>query len=97
MDRECNFCNKKLVSNMYFCNEECENNFRNKTKELYVLSKDGLYDWICPVEEFKETEDELICHNGRYEFRFNKNEVDKWKIDQCSCLQEFTTIDTTIN
>lgn len=63
MNRKCNYCGKESIHNTYFCNEECENNFRNENEELYVLSKDGIRDWICPVQLFSETEDELICHN----------------------------------
>lgn len=93
MNRLCNYCDEQLCGSTYFCNEECENNYRNQTEELYLLFKDGHSDWICPVELFNETEDELICHNASYKYTLNKSELEKWKIDKCSCMQEFTQVD----
>lgn len=93
MKNACRYCSKDLVKSEYFCDIVCENNYQDNNRELHIKYNDATYDWICPVVEFEETEDELICHNGYYEYKFDKSEVEKWKIDKCSCLQEFTSID----
>jgi hypothetical protein len=75
---------------------ECEQAYRNKNQELYVRKVNGDMEWVCPVERFEETDDELICDNGTYEYRFFKKDIKKWKIDQCGCLQDFMDIDIYI-
>jgi len=90
---KCHWCEKELVDSVYFCSVECENEFRVNNKELYLLYKDGSYDWICPVLVFEETDSELMCHNGSNNYVIEKSKLEKWKIDICSCLQYFTEID----
>jgi hypothetical protein len=90
---KCHWCEKELVGSNYFCSVECENEFRNNNKELYLLYKDGNYNWICPVLEFEENDNELICDNGSNKYIIEKSKIEKWKIDICSCLQYFTEID----
>ena len=38
----------------------------------------GRLDAIDPVVEFAETEDEIVIHNGAYEYRYDKDEVEEW-------------------
>jgi hypothetical protein len=92
-DRECLYCNEELKDTYYFCDENCEHTYRNENQELYIKMKSGTYEWICPTVDFKETDTHLICHNGQYQYEFNKQDVDKWKLDKCSCCQEFDEID----
>lgn len=73
---------------MYFCSESCEQKYREETKELKVSYLDGSYDWFCPIIEFEETYDELIFSNGN-DYKLNKEIIEKWEIDRCTCLQEF--------
>ena len=89
----CLECGKELVDSVRFCDISCEESYRNDRKELYILTTDGKRDYVCPVLKFEETEDELICENCCYEYRFFKKDIAKWKIDRCRCFTEFTTVD----
>jgi hypothetical protein len=90
MSRNCKYCERELIDSNYFCNIDCENSFRNENQELYVKYKDDTYDWVCPLISFEETEEQLIANNEEYQYKMNKSEIEKWKIDKCSCFQEFT-------
>jgi hypothetical protein len=87
----CQYCGAKLPSgHTWFCNEGCENLFRDSHNELYILFNDDDWDAICPVKKFDETEEELICYNGYHEYRYDKSKIKNWKIDKCCCCEEFT-------
>jgi hypothetical protein len=92
----CKECGKELTDSCWFCSLECEQKFRDNNQELYVRKIDGTMDWVCPVVDFEETDDELICSNYSYEYRFIKKDVARWEIDRCSCLQDFMDIDRNI-
>lgn len=51
-----------------------------KHEEFVVLYKDGMGDWIDPVEEVQETETEIIIGNGLYVYTFKKEEIEEWDI-----------------
>lgn len=94
MMRGCKNCDNILDDSIYFCDENCENNFRNTNKELYIVyKKDNKQDAYCPIRKFQETDTELLLDNGHNTYRIPKEKIKKWKIDKCSCLAEFTNID----
>lgn len=43
-----------------------------------VWLMDGSSDWIDPVVEFTETEDEIVIYNGYHEYRYDKDDVEEW-------------------
>lgn len=91
MERFCKYCSEPLTNTNYFCDEVCEQKYRDETKELYILYKeDESYDWFCPIVKFEETNNELIFSNDSSDYRLDKEEIKRWKIDKCSCLGEFT-------
>ena len=55
--------------------------------ELYILYKDGTKDWVCPIEDFKEDAETLICDNGYSTYKFNKESIKYWEIDECNCRE----------
>jgi len=89
----CKQCGKKLINTCFFCDIYCETEFRDSIQELSIKYKDGNYQWVCPILKFEETESNLICDNGYSTYTFDKKDIEKWKIDRCSCLQEFINID----
>lgn len=92
----CNHCGKELVDTNWFCNIECETNYRNENNELYILNNDDTYDWYCPVIELNEADDELQLDNGHHVYNIKKSDIKKWKVDKCTCLQEFTDINIKV-
>jgi len=90
----CRQCGKELINEqIWFCDINCENQFRKENQELYISYDGKKYnECVCPVKEFKETKDKLIVDNGYYKYTYSKSNIKKWKIDKCSCLQEFTEI-----
>ena len=48
-------------------------------RQFHVTFKDGSQDWVDPVVTFNETETQYIIGNGFYDYRYDKNVVDKWE------------------
>ena len=92
--RKCVECREVLIDSMYFCDIECETNYRNDNQEFHAKMKDGSYEDICPVNSFMDDLDtnELVIDNGCWEYRFNKDDIDKWEIALCDCFIEFMDI-----
>lgn len=92
-DKKCLYCGKKLIDNTWYCNIDCERKDRINTDELYILLNDGTTISICPIIDFTETDSELIVNNGSGIYTTKKLDIKKWKIDKCSCCQEFMNVD----
>lgn len=54
--------------------KECVNELKAKNKRLE--------EWIDPIEEFKETDKEIIIHNGRNEYIYLKSEIDRYEFQE---------------
>lgn len=85
MKRKCYYCGESLNNSQYFCNKECENNYRNENQELYVKyieSESSRYGWFCPeCTAYNETDaDEVeyyaqICDKCGKEFDIETDDL----------------------
>jgi len=62
-------------------------------QEFVVQHKNGDMDWVDPVVSLEETETEIIVHNGYYEYRFNKENIDKWCVRNYSPETTFDPVE----
>lgn len=53
--------------------------FLEPNRGIEIWLKDGSIDAIDPVFEFETTDDEIIVHNGAYEYRYGKNDIEEWR------------------
>lgn len=50
------------------------------TQEFVVEFKDGSRDWVDPVLDVQETEDQIIVNNGMYDYKYDKLAITKWQV-----------------
>lgn len=93
----CRNCGKNIHKYRYFCNLECEEEYRKNHQEVYILLKNGVTENICPVIDLTENDELISINNGWGIHTFYKKDIKKWKIDGCSCFQEFMKFPTDLN
>lgn len=54
--------------------------------EFVVELADYTREWIDPVVELTETDDEIIVHSGAHEYRYAKSVVKRWVVRPYSQL-----------